>query len=67
MVLTAKKPKRKSTRAVAKQKPSARKPANSRAVDAAERKKIGQSLDVASFMAHHERNTASSAYWENKE
>jgi len=35
--------------------------------DAVERKKIGETLDVAAFMAHHHQNSASAAYWEEKE
>jgi hypothetical protein len=35
--------------------------------DAAERKKIGETLDVAAFMAHHLQNSALAAHWEEKE
>jgi hypothetical protein len=35
--------------------------------DAVERKKIGETLDVAAFMAHHQQNSASAVYWEEKE
>jgi len=35
--------------------------------DAVERRKIGKSLDVAAFLAHHQRNSASATYWEEKD
>jgi hypothetical protein len=37
------------------------------AKDAAERKKIGKTLDLAAFMAHHRQNTVSAAHWETEE
>ena len=37
------------------------------AEDAAERKRIGETLDVAAFMAHHKGNPASAAHWETAE
>jgi hypothetical protein len=36
-------------------------------VDAVERKKVGKSLDVAAFMAHHKQNSASATYWEQND
>jgi hypothetical protein len=65
-----KKPARKQQRSVQKvrNKPSAKGKRNldSRAEDAAQRKKIGKTLDVAAFLAHHRQNSASSAHWETE-
>jgi hypothetical protein len=69
MSVTAKKPRprqRKPSRlkAVGKPKAAAR---PSLAEDAAERTKIGKTLDGAAFSAFHKRNSASAKYWETPE
>jgi hypothetical protein len=69
MNVTAKKPRprqRKASRIKAAGKPKA----TARAIladDAAERSKIGKTLDQAAFSAFHKRNSASAKYWETPE
>lgn len=56
-----------STRKISVRPTAQRKSAPGRREDAAERKKIGGTLDTAAFVVKHRRNSASSEYWETQE